>query len=257
VFGPYEARVLAEHGGYRADEVGVTGAPRLDIAGGTTRPDHATAASAAERATVRSALGVRDDHRMLVISTTHEPIHRRFSWPHALGRLLDAPLPGVHLVFKLHPAEVDDGLHRRLVEGLARAAGFRPPPVTVVRDIDLYGLLRAADAHLGLYSTVLSDAVAARTPNLIAATQARTDLVGYVAAGVARPVRSAAELRAALESPEPLDPERRRAFLADHFLPGDASGRIVAEIAAAVASAKVSGITDERAAHATSIGDRG
>mgnify|MGYP006160282341 CR=1 FL=1 len=54
---------------------------------------------------------------MVVISTTHEPIHRRLYWPHVLGKLFDEPQPDAHFVFKLHPAEKDDGGYRRLVEG--------------------------------------------------------------------------------------------------------------------------------------------
>ena len=246
VFGPYEARVLSERGGYSPDEIEVSGAPRLDVASVTGREaigehDRLDGQDAAERerdrTAIRTRLGVHPDYRMLVISTTHEPVHRRFYWPHALGRLLAGPLPGTHLVFKLHPAEADDGMYRTLVEGLAARHGHAPPPLTIVRDVDLFQLLRAADAHLGLYSTVLTDAVVAGIPNLIAATQARTDLLGYVAAGVARPVRDAAELRAFLEDPTPPDPADRQAFLDDHFRAGDASERIRAAIERAIATA--------------------
>ena len=90
-------------------------------------------------------------------------MHRRFYW-NSLDQLLDGPLPGVHLVFKQHPSERDDGGYRELVEGIARRAGVAA--TSIVRDIDLYTLLRAADAHLGLFSTVLTDAVAAGTANL-------------------------------------------------------------------------------------------
>jgi hypothetical protein len=167
---------------------------------------------------------------MVVFSTTRETVHRRFYWPHVVGRLLDGPVPGVHLVFKLHPAEEDDGSYRALIDGLARAGGFAPPPLSIVRDIDLFALLRAADAHVGLYSTVLTDAVTTGTPNLIAATQARTDLLGYVAAGVARPISDGREFRAALSDLSPPPAAARRAFLEDHFRSGDATGRVVAAI---------------------------
>jgi len=151
-----------------------------------------------------------------------------------LAVLLDGPLPGVHLVFKQHPGELDEGPYRELVTGLARAGGYDPPPITMVREIDLYRLLRAADAHLGQQSTVLTDAVMADTCNLIAMVQASADILGYVPAGVARPVHDIAELREALRDPQPPDPDARRAFLDDHFRPGDASARIAATIAAAV-----------------------
>ncbi len=223
VFGPYEARVLMVDGGYRQDEVEVVGAPRLDV---VREPPAGTD----ERAAIRSRLGVRAGDRLIVLSTTSEAVHRRFYWPHALARLLDGPLPGVHLVFKLHPAEHDDGSYRALVEGLALAGGYQPPPITSVRDIDLLALLRAADAHVGLYSTVLTDAVTMGTPNLIAATQARTDLLGYVAAGVARPIRGNAEFGRAIAELSAPDADARRAFQSDHFLPGDSTARIVRAI---------------------------
>jgi hypothetical protein len=231
VFGPYEARVLASEGGYEAAEVDVSGAPRLDV-DAAAGPQGAGPDPVARNDAIRRQLGVKAGDQMVVFSTTRERVHRRFYWPHVMARLLDAPLPGVHLVFKLHPAETDDGSYRALVEGLARAGGFDPTPMSVVRDIDLFALLRAADAHVGLYSTVLTDAVATGTPNLIAVTQARTDLLGYVAAGVARPVRHSGDLKAALSDLAPPTEAARQAFLEDHFRPGDATGRIVAVIEA-------------------------
>ncbi len=256
VFGPYEAGVLRDHGGYAPGEVVVTGSPRpaagVDAASAGPRaglPAGAPAPAgvpaddagrARERDDVRRELGVADGDRLLVISTTRDPDLRRFHQDHAFARLLDGPLPGVHLVFKQHPAEPDRGDYERLVAGLARAGGYPPPPVSVVRDVDLYRLLRAADAHLGLYSTVLTDAVVAGTPNLVAITQARADLLGYVAAGVAAPVRTHADLRAALEAPPVPDPAARRAFLDDHFLPGDGTARI-ADAVLAVTELEVRG----------------
>jgi hypothetical protein len=163
---------------------------------------------------------------MVVISTVNLPFVRRFHVVQMLERMLDAPLPRVHLVFKKHPGELDEGPYEPLLAGLARARAEAPPPVTITRDVDLYVLLRAADAHLGLRSTVLTDAVVAGTTNLIALVQAHADLLGYVEAGVARPVHDAAELVAALDDPRPIHPEARAAFLARHFRPGDASDRI-------------------------------
>ena len=64
-----------------------------------------------------------------------------------------------HLVVTLHPTEADEGPYRAVIEAVAERAGFRPPPITIVQDVDLYDLLRAADAHLGVRSTVLTEAV--------------------------------------------------------------------------------------------------
>ena len=73
--------------------------------------------------------------------------------------------------------------------------------MTLVQSIDLYQLLAAADAHIGIYSTVLTEAVMTATPNLMFAALATADLLGYVAAGVAVPVRSGADVLAALARP--------------------------------------------------------
>jgi hypothetical protein len=225
VYGDFERRVLLE-GAYVDSEVEVSGSPRLDLDEGTA--DGANRSG--EREAVRRELGVRDGHRLLVVSTLHLAFIQRSHFAHMIERVLGGPLPGVHVVFKQHPGERDDGPYRSLIEGLAGAGGYEPPPITVVRDIDLYRLLRAADAHLGLHSTVLTDAVAAGTSNLIAIVEPHADLLGYVAAGVARPVGSVADLAGALADPRPPDPAARQAFLEDHFRAGEASGRIAESI---------------------------
>jgi hypothetical protein len=133
---------------------------------------------------------------------------------------------------KLHPSEPDEGPYRTVIEGVAAARGFEAPPMTVVQTIDLYRLLAAADAHLGISSTVLTEAVVTGTPNFLADTFAGADLLGYVAARVALPVRTGADLLAALDATAAgaITDADRRAFLDDHFEPGDASGRIAAEL---------------------------
>jgi hypothetical protein len=236
VAGPYELRSLLEHGGYLDEEVVATGAPRLDLDAPSVG-----AVDPAEGDAVRRELGVAADDRLLVVSTVNVPFIQKTHYLHMLERILGAPLPGVHIVFKLHPGERDEGPYRALLLGIARAAGFDPPPISVVKDIDLYRLLRAADAHLGLFSTVLTDAVVAGTPNLFADVNSHVDPIGYVAAGVARPVRDAAEMLGALADPQPADPIHRQAFLDDHFRPGDASARIADKIATVVRSPEEAG----------------
>jgi hypothetical protein len=184
----------------------------------------------ADRAAVRAELGVAPGDRLLVVSTAHVPLFRRYHYPHVFQRTLGGPLPGVHLVFKQHPGETDEGPYRSLLEGMARAGGYEPPPISVVREIDLYRLLRAADAHLGYQSTVLTDAVVAGTPNLIAYVGAFCDPIGWADAGVARPVSSVEDVRTALANPSPPTAAARDAFLAAHFAHGDASARIVATV---------------------------
>jgi hypothetical protein len=226
VYGDYERNVLLAPGAYLPDEVETSGSPRLDL-------DTAPADPGAERRDVRRELGVADGDRLLVVSTVNLRFVRRSHIAHMLEAVLGGPLPGVHVVFKQHPGERDEGPYRDLLVGLARAGGYEPPPLAVVKDVDLYRLLRAADAHLGLLSTVLTDAVAAGTPNLIGLTDRHADLLGYADAGVARYVRTPAELLEALAEPSPPDPAARAAFLADHFAGGDASERIATEVAAA------------------------
>jgi hypothetical protein len=229
VAGDFVRRSLLAAGGYREDEVEVTGPPRGDLDGSTVRVDRAT-----ERQVVRQELGVADGDRLLVVSTVNEPFIQRSHYAHMFERMLGAPLPRVHVVFKQHPGERDAGPYGDLLVGMAVAGGYDPPPFSVVRDVDLFRLLRAADAHLGLFSTVLTDAVVAGTSNLYADVDAHGDLLGYVAAGVARPVRSPADLLAALDDPRPSDPAARQAFLGDHQRPGDATARIVEIVTQAV-----------------------
>ena len=235
VYGDHERRVLVDELAYEPSEVEVSGSPRLDLDATAARPLD-------ERTSVRKALGVADENRLLVVSTVHLRFFRRSHLAHMLERTLGGPLPNVHVVFKQHPGERDAGFYRELLDGLAAAGGYAPPPVSVVRDIDLMALLRAADAHLGLLSTVLTDAVSAGTHNLIATVDAHRDLIGYVPAGVAQPVNDVAGLLAQLDSPTPVDPARRAAFLADHFRPGSASARIVASIRAEVALRQADGV---------------
>jgi hypothetical protein len=222
VFGRWERRLLTSASVYREDEVLVGGSPRLDL----------VAPEPVDRETVRAELGVASGDRLVVISGTWGTTDRRFRYPITLARLIDRPLPRIHLVIKLHPREPDDGPYREVIEGVAAARGFQAPPITVVRTIDLYRLLGAADAHLGIHSTVLTEAVAAGTPNLLADTLAGADLLGYVSAGVALPIRNGADLLAALDAAAAgaIDAAARRAFLDDHFEPGDASGRIASEL---------------------------
>ena len=222
VFGQWERDVLVGSSVYREDEVRVGGSPRLDL----------VAPGRNDRDAVRSELGVAPGDRMVVISGTWGPIYRRFHYPIGLANLVDRPLPRVHFVVKLHPGEPDEGPYRAVIQNAAARGGFAPPPVTVVQSVDLYRLLRAADAHVGIHSTVLTEAVATGTPNLLVDGLAGADLLGFVAAGVARPVRTGADLLAALHDGARATEEARKAFLAAHFEPGNASKRIASDLKA-------------------------
>ena len=221
-FGRWEQRLLTGASVYRADEVRIGGSPRLDL----------VAPERVDREALRVELGVAPGDRLVVVSGTWGTTFRRFHYPLSLARLIDRPMPGIHLVVKLHPSEPDEGPYRAVIEGVAAARGFEPPPITVVRSIDLYRLLAAADAHLGISSTVLTEAVVTGTPNLLADTFGGADLLGYVPARVALPVRTGADVLAALDATAAgaITEADRRAFLDDHFEPGDASSRIAAEL---------------------------
>jgi hypothetical protein len=239
VFGEYERRVLVGRA-YRNDEVVVSGSPRHDLDAALATQGDADL----ERAAVRQELGVADGDQLLVVSTLHARFIRRSHLVHMLEAVLGGPLPGIHVVFKQHPGERDEEPYRQLLTGLARSGRYAPPPMSVVKEVDLYRLLRAADAHLGQQSTVLTDAVMAGTCNLIATVEASPDILGYVAAGVARPVRDVAELRTALAERRPVPADKREAFLRDHFRTGEASARIVATVRALIGDASAASATD-------------
>lgn len=250
VFGEWERQVLLDVGHFGDAEVAVSGAPRAPDDGIDVEPDRGSP----EALALRRTLGVADGDRLLVVSTASVPIVRRFHIVDMLERVLDGPLPGVHVVFKLHPGETDDGPYTKTLAGLARVGGYEAPRMSVVRDVDLYALLRVADAHLSLHSTVLSDAVICGTPNLLAIGQAYRAPLDYVADGVAEPVADVAAVRAALADPRPPDPAARRAFIDDHFRPGDASGRIEAALEAVLRSEAANGPARAARARESTVG---
>lgn len=221
VFGEYERDLLVESAGFPPDAVAVTGSPRPLVADRAGAP-------AAERAALRSQLGVRDGDRLLLVSVAHNFLLGELLTFAGLERALGGPLPGVHVVVKLHPQDQAPSRHRGFLEDLARARGYEAPNVSVVRDLDLFPLLHAADAHLGQYSTVLSDAVVAGTPNMVIVGHLNASALDYVAAGVATPVRSVDDVRAFLADPRPPEPGARRRFLEAHYRSGDATERLAA-----------------------------
>ena len=229
VFGEFERRLLTA-GVYRDDEIRVSGAPRLDLLAASDAAIDPEEVDDVREAT-RAWLGARPGERLVVFSSTSNPEVRSLVVAPILEAILDRPLPNVRLVVKLHPAEAKNDVYERLVAGLAAAGGFEPPPVTVVGDIDLFGLLRAADAHLGIHSTVLTDAVVAGIRNLVVVGFPGSDLIDYVERGVATPIRNGSDLLAALEAPPPApDDAARLAFLDDQLLAGNASQRIAADL---------------------------
>ena len=219
VFGPYERDLLVGTAGYDPDEVAVVGSPRVADLTAPPRPRP-------DQDPVRRELGVADGDRVVVISAAHSMIGELLT-ACVLATVLDGPLPGVHLVVKVHPQDREPADYAGFFRDLARAGGYAAPPVSVVRDIDLGRLFSAADAHLGSNSTMLTDAVAAGVPNMVARTQAHADPLGCVEAGVGVEVRCVDDVRAFMADPRPASAEARAAFLGRHFLAGDATDRLV------------------------------
>jgi hypothetical protein len=70
-----------------------------------------------------------------------------------------------------------------------------------------------------------------RTPNLLSTRLAAADLLGYVEAGVAIPVRDGGDLLRALDAGRSIMAEGdARAFVERHFEPGSAADRIAADL---------------------------
>ncbi len=219
VFGVYERNLLVDTAGYEPAEVVVVGSPRVGNPASRPQPKLA-------RDAVRLELGVAEGDRVLVISAAHSMMGELLT-ACMLSTVLDGHLPGVHLVVKVHPQDQAPADYEGFFRDLARAGGYAAPSVSVVRDIDLGRLFAAADAHLGSNSTMLTDAVAAGLPNMVALGQAHADPLGYVSAGVGVAVRCVDDVRAFMADPRPPSADDRTAFLARHFLAGDAPNRLV------------------------------
>jgi hypothetical protein len=219
VFGPYERDLLVDTAGYDPTEVVVVGSPRIADPAAPPLPR-------SDGPSVRRELGVADGDRIVVISAAHGPIGELLT-ACMLSAVLHGPLPGIHLVVKVHPQDQAPADYLGFFADLARAGDYAAPAVSVVRDIDLGRLFAVADAHLGSNSTMLTDAVAAGLLNMVALGQAHADPLGYVSAGVGVAVRCVDDVRMAMADPRPPSADARIAFLGRHFLAGDASARLV------------------------------
>ena len=120
VFGDFERRVLLGTA-YTPADVAVSGSPRLDLDAAAGSPQE----TAMAREDVRRELGVAAGDLLVVVSTVPAHFIRRSHLVHMLETLLGGHLPGVHIVFKLHPGERDQGPYRALIAGLARAGRLR------------------------------------------------------------------------------------------------------------------------------------
>ena len=228
VYGTFERDVLLDLA-YEPEDVAVTGSPRLDL--DTAPPEPGSAA--AERAAVRGELGVAAGDRLLLVSTVNLRFVQRSHFAHMLEVLLGSPLPGIHVVFKQHPGERDEGPYRDLMLGLARAGGYVAPPL-------------CRQGH-----RPVSASARRRRPSRPALDRADGGCCDAYAepdranrwprrpARLCRGRRGATcqhsdDVLAALDAPREPDPVARQAFLDRHFRPGDASTRIIDEVEAAI-----------------------
>ena len=120
VYGSYERELLIEGGHYDPATVVVTGSPRV-------HPDEAPIdVSPDDGVDLRRELGVADTDRLLVVSAARNPVGDEMHSVSMVARLLDGPLPGIHVVVKLHPEEATGEHYERLLAGLAAAGGYPP-----------------------------------------------------------------------------------------------------------------------------------
>lgn len=232
VFGAHEAELLTRASCYGADRVVITGQPGQEDA---RSPRSAWGTRAAAGEALRARVLPRSCQRLLFF--TSQAVYRTFTAPKLLA-LLAASSRRYFLVVRPHPAEPHDDFWRAAI-----ADRYLSARVLVTRDESLRDWLDACDVHLSATSTVLSEAALAGRPSLTLGTAQFGDVLGCVAAGVARTIESFPNLEAAVESwcresaSDPRVFEQRRAEYVDHhFAAGgrDAADR-VAEVAATVA----------------------
>ena len=135
-------------------------------------------------------------------------------------------LPGVLLLFKMHPLERDPGFYEDI------ANKFHAQNYLLVQDIDLYLLLHLSEIVVTCFSTVGTEAVYFHKP-LVILDHLKEDILHYIEEGVAFDASNSIELKTRLEGifSNQLVPDtniykeyiRRYAFRID----GEASKRLV------------------------------
>jgi CDP-Glycerol:Poly(glycerophosphate) glycerophosphotransferase len=171
VFGEDTRRQLVEMGHYPADELVVTGSPRLDALQETARTWDAAA--------TRASLGVSAGEPLVVVASRFRGIRATHQ---SIGTALPALLTalealGVSAVIKPHPAESADDYARVLREAGGHRARLLPAGT------DLLRLLQAADALVTVESLAAVEAIVLDRPVVV--LNMPTNLRAMVEAGVA------------------------------------------------------------------------
>lgn len=171
VFGEATRALLMEMGHYAADELVVTGSPRLD--------ELQESARAWDGAATRAALGVSAGEPLVVVASRYRGIRATHQ---SIGSALPALLAaletlGVNALIKPHPAESDADYLKVLSEAGARRARVLPAAT------DLLRLLHAADALVTVESLAAVEAIVLDRPVVVLNTP--TNLRAMVDAGVA------------------------------------------------------------------------
>jgi len=234
VYGELFKRILVARGGYPERSVIVTGQPLYDSL-------HNTRDNGAEER-IRRQFNIASD-RHIVVLATHT--HRGFTLDqsrHLLGTVFEAvcEVPQAKLIVKLHPAE-EPSLYRVVAKEKSVLED-----VLIVRDVNLFDLLRGCTMLLTAHSTVGLEAMLFGKPVITVNVTGERDVMPYAESGAAVEVRNAAELAHAIrtilgdnETARKLEEGRTR-FLADSLRPLDGNaGRRIADLAVSMADARV------------------
>jgi UDP-N-acetylglucosamine 2-epimerase len=223
VYGELFKRTLVEEGGYPADSVAVTGQPAYDFLYNTTDND--------SKERICQQLGIDPDKEIVVLATHMHGGAGDYQKRRLLETVFDAMIefPELKLVVKLHPAE-DPALHRR-VAGERRLLD----DIVIVKDVNLFDLLRASGVLITAHSTVALEAMLFGKPVVTVNVTGTPDVMPYAERGAAVSVRDAAHLVEAIRAVLTEEDLRRRlaesreAFLADclHPVDGKAARRVV------------------------------
>lgn len=210
VWGEGSARWLRDRG-VPPEKIAVTGPPRLDEILRRPYPS---------RETVARALGLDAAARWVVLATNPIPFERNAAQLETARRGVAAWDPSARLLVKLHPSE-DPAPYR------AAAAGDVRVVVVPHGAVDLYDLLKVADAVLTYHSTVGLEAMMLERPVVSLEAFGEPNPLPYAREGAAAQARTPEELAAALSAdvePGANAPARRAArtrFLHDNLAATD------------------------------------
>lgn len=222
VFGEEARRLLVTLGGYREDEIVITGSPKFDAL--------LSAARLEDRETARARLGVAPGEKLVVVASRYRAIretHRSIgsAFPALVAAV--SGIPGLLCLVKPHPAEPSEAYSERIREAGAARVRLVPP------GLELVGLLDAADALVTVESLSAVEALVLGRPVLV--LNMPNNLRGLVDMGVALGVATGADPGPALhallfdEATRTALADARQRYLSDvaHGVDGGATDRIL------------------------------